>query len=137
MPTRPETTKGRIGTMVMPVYVIWAFGLGAAELGPYAPVMFLIDLVAVAVYSLIAVNANRNYPLWIAGFQLVSVVAHVVQSLIDTVSPLAFAVLVIGPSYGALVVLAAGFFRHIQRERRFGPYREWRMSPPGLRWLRL
>lgn len=123
-------------TMILPIYVIWSLQLGAAEIGPYAGVLFLIDVIAAAAYTAIALNANRNYPLWIAGFQLVSVVAHVVRSVIDTVSPFAYAVLIIGPSYGALVVLAVGFLRHIQRERRFGEYREWRNTPPGLRWLR-
>lgn len=125
-----------IVTMILPVYVVWWLGLGAAETGPYAPVLFVIDILAAGFYMFIAVNANRNYPLWIAGFQVVSVVAHVVQAMVDTVSPLAFAILVIGPSYGALLVLAVGFVRHVVRERRFGPYREWRLTPPGLGWLR-
>lgn len=125
-----------LATMVVPVYGVWWLGLGAAEVGPYAPVLFLIELIAAALFVAIALHANRNYPLWIAGFQLVAVVTHIVQSMVDTVSPLAIAFLIIGPSYGQLLVLLGGFVRHRERERRVGPYREWRLTPPGLRWIR-
>ncbi|NCP15338.1 MAG: hypothetical protein GW858_14455 [Sphingomonadales bacterium] len=125
-----------LATMVMPIYVIWALNLGAAEIGPYAGVIFGIDVIAALLFTAIALNANRNYPLWIAGFQLVALGAHAAQAMIDSVSALAFVVLVIGPSYGQLLVLALGFVRHRQRERRYGAYRDWRLFPPGLRWLR-
>lgn len=126
-----------IATMILPVYVVWWLGLGAAEQGPYAPVMFVVDLIAAIIFVAVALNANRNYPLWIAGFQLVAVVAHLVRTTVDTVSPLAIAVLIIAPSYGQLLVLLGGFVRHTLRERRFGTYREWRQHPPGLRWLQI
>jgi hypothetical protein len=126
-----------LATMVLPIYVIWALDVPTAENGPYAPLVFMVDGIATALCFAIALHANRNYPLWVAGFQLVALVAHVVKAMIDTISPLAFAVLVVGPSYGQLLAIFGGFVRHVLRERRFGPYREWRMTPPGLRWLRL
>jgi hypothetical protein len=116
-----------IGTMVLPVYMVWWLGLGALETGPHAPIFMAIDMLAAVLFTTIALNANRNYPLWIAGFQLVAVGAHIVKTLVDSVSPLAVAVLVIGPSYFQIVLLAGGFFRHAQRQRRFGRYREWRV----------
>ncbi|WP_379922505.1 hypothetical protein [Erythrobacter sp. R86502] len=123
-------------TMMLPMYVAWALDLGAVESGPYAPAIFMLDVLAAVLYVAIALHANRNYPMWIAGFQVVSVVAHLVKALVAGVSPLAFAILVIGPSYGALVVLLIGFVRHRVRENRFGPYREWRLTSPNLGWLR-
>lgn len=118
-----------IGTMVMPVYVVWWLGLGALETGPHAPIFMGIDMLAAVLFTGIALNANRNYPLWIAGFQVVAVGAHIVKALLaDSVSPLAVAVLVIGPSYFQLLLLAGGFFRHTRRQRRHGRYREWRAS---------
>lgn len=119
-----------LATMVMPVYVVWWLGLGALESGPHAPVFMLVDMLAAVLFTAIALNANRNYPLWIAGFQLVAVGAHLVQMLVDGVSTLAVAVLVIGPSYFQLLLLFGGFLRHTQRQRRFGRYREWRVAPP-------
>ena len=34
-----------------------------------------------------------------------------------------------------LIVMAVGLGRHVRREQRFGPYREWRGSLPWLGWL--
>ncbi|WDA42779.1 hypothetical protein [Erythrobacter sp. BLCC-B19] len=125
-----------LATMVLPIYVIWWVGGQSYADGSYDLWYFVIDVVAVGLYLLLALHANRNYPLWIAGLQLVSVVAHLSGTLVDTINPFALAVLVIGPSYGALIVLTIGFWRHRFRERRYGQYREWRLSPPSLAWLR-
>lgn len=122
-----------LATMVMPVYVVWWLRLGALESGPHAPFFMLVDMIAAVLFTAIALNANRNYPLWIAGFQLVAVGAHLVQALVDGVSPLAIAVLVIGPSYFQLMLIIGGFLRHVQRLRRYGPYREWRFAEPLVR----
>ena len=123
-----------LATMIVPMYIAHWLGLGAVELGPYASAVVMLDLVAAAMFVGIALNANRNYPLWIAGFQLVAVVAHLVKAMVDSVSPLAFAILVIGPSYWQLLLLIGGFVRHAERERRFGPYREWRLGARTARW---
>jgi hypothetical protein len=126
-----------VATMVAPVYIIgW---LEPGPLAPQAPAYVILDVLAASLFVTIALNANRNYPLWIAGFQLVALAAHAVDALVDTVSPLAHAVLAIGPSYGQLLLLIAGFVRHRARERRFGPYRAWRRSASagGAGWIRL
>lgn len=122
-----------LATMVMPVYVVWWLGLGALESGPHAAVFMMVDMLAAVLFTAIALNANRNYPLWVAGFQFVAVGAHLVQMLVDGISPLAVAVLVIGPSYFQLLLLFGGFVRHTQRQRRFGRYREWRLMEPLVR----
>ena len=123
-----------LATMVVPIYVAQWLGLGAFELTPYASAVVVLDLVAAAMFVGIALTANRNYPLWIAGFQLAAVGAHLVQTMVDTVSPLAFAILIIGPSYCQLLLLLGGFASHAQRQRRFGPYREWRLGAQSARW---
>lgn len=123
-----------LATMVVPIYAAQWLGLGAYELGIYGSAIVVLDLVAAAMFVCVALNANRNYPLWIAGFQLVAVGAHLVRSMVDNVSPLAVAVLVIGPSYCQLLLLLAGFARHAERQRRFGPYREWRLGAQSARW---
>lgn len=117
-----------IATMVMPIYAFWLLGLGDSVAGPFSWIYVIIDLVATAMFVVIALNANRNYPIWVAAFQLVAIGAHVVKGLVDTVSPLAYAILAISPSYFELLLILAGFIRHVRRERRFGPYREWRQT---------
>jgi hypothetical protein len=118
-----------LATMVVPVYVLrWLGVTGALEGSDWAAVVLLFDLVATVLFRLVALNANRNYPLWIAGFQLVAVGGHLVRIIIEGISPLAIAILVIGPSYLQLIALLGGFIAHFRRERRFGPYRSWRVS---------
>lgn len=125
-----------LATMVVPLHVARWLGLDAYALGPYTPMIAICDLVAMPLFVGIALNANRNYPLWIAGFQLVAVVAHLVKAVVGGISPLALAILVIGPSYCQLALLIGGFVRHARRERRFGPYREWRTGARPVRaWV--
>lgn len=124
-------------SMVLPVYPMGWLRKGSGSVEDYMQAWFVIDVIATGLFIAIALNANRNYPLWIAGFQVVALVAHAVEAMVDAVSPLASAVLMIGPSYGILLVLIGGFVRHLIRLRRFGPYRDWRMSPPSIMWLRL
>lgn len=119
-----------IATMVVPFYAFDLLDLGNPIYGPTAWLWIAIDLFAGLGFIAIALNANRNYPLWIAGFQLVAVGAHAVQGMTDTVSPIAYVILASGPSYCQLLLIISGFARHVSRERRFGPYRGWRSSAP-------
>lgn len=115
-----------MATMVVPFYVFELLNLGVPALGPFAWIYVIIDVFAGFAFVAVALRANRNYPLWIAGFQLVAIGTHGVKLMVDTVSPLAYLILAVGPSYCQLLLILAGFVRHLQRERRFGPYRAWR-----------
>lgn len=118
-----------VATMVAPLYLFKLFGLGSPVFGPYALLWIGFDMFATVAFIVVGVNANRNYPLWIAGFQLVAISAHAVKGLVDSVSPLAYLILASGPSYCQLALILAGFVRHRIRLRQFGPYREWRKTP--------
>lgn len=85
------------------------------------------DLTAAIAFLVIAVNANRNYPLSIAAFQLVSVAAHLAREMLEAMTPIAYAILVIGPTHFITIILAIGLIRHVRRRKRFGEYRDWRM----------
>lgn len=117
-----------IATMILPFYGARWLNIGNLPFGPYSWAYVAIDLLATAAFVVIALNANRNYPLWVAGFQLVAVGAHAVRGLGEMVSPFAYMVLAVSPSYCQLVLIGAGFIRHQRRERRFGSYREWRVT---------
>lgn len=120
-----------LATMVVPVYLARWFDAGTAiEIGPYADYVMLLDMIAGVLFVGIALKANRNYPLWIAGFQLVAVGTHLVRGVVDGIVPFAVAILVIGPAYCQLVLIGGGFVRHVLRARRFGPYRDWRSASP-------
>jgi hypothetical protein len=114
--------------IILPVAVFRFVATGAMLFGNYAGLYVLFDVLAFGAFMWIALNANRTYPLWLAGFQLVAIGAHGVKALGDVVSPLAYAILAIGPSYGQLLVLILGLTAHRRRLRGFGDYRDWRQG---------
>lgn len=121
-----------LATMVAPFYLFKLFDLGNPVFGPYSWLWIAIDLMAGLGFIVIALHANRNYPLWIAGFQLVAISSHLVRDMGDAVSALAYVALATAPSYCQLALIFAGFVRHLQRVRRFGAYRDWRDTAPRL-----
>ncbi len=86
-----------------------------------------IDGLVCVIWVAIAVHANRNYPLLIAALQVLVVAAHLARGLIESISPIAYATMVIAPGWLQLMVLCVGLLRHIQRQKRYGPYRDWRV----------
>lgn len=106
---------------------IWEIGYQLEKVDLFYACM---DSVACVAFIGIALNANRNYPLIIAAFQVLIVSAHVARGLIETISPIAYATMALAPGWLQLVVLSVGLMRHIQRQRRYGPYRQWRLSMP-------
>jgi hypothetical protein len=114
------------GVLILPLVAFRIFGTGTLIFGNLAVLYVGLDVIALIGFVLIALNANRNYPLWIAGLQLVAVGAHMVRGFADAVSPLAYAILAIGPSYAQLFLMLIGLLRHRLRLRRFGEYRDWR-----------
>lgn len=120
-----------VGTMVLPVYLLAPLGAAVPTEGPYAWVFLSFDLAAAAGFTIVALNANRNYPLWIAGFQFVALGAHLIKDVVPGISLIALVLLIVGPSYCQLLLILSGFVRHFRRERRFGAYRDWRITREG------
>jgi len=89
---------------------------------------FVIDLVAAVGAILVALSANRTYPLWFAAFQLIALLAHLAHQTAPGVATLAYRLLSTGPSYCQIILLAFGIWAHHRRVRWFGRYRSWRNS---------
>lgn len=85
----------------------------------------LIDLVAMIALVGIAMRANRMYTLWIAALQLIAFNAHLARELAQGMSPIAYLILYIGPSYFQLLAQGLGLSAHRRRLARYGPYRSW------------
>ena len=92
------------------------------------PGFFVIEIIVAAAMIAVALRANRIYTLWMAGFQIIAVFAHLARGLSDAVSPLAYLILTIGPSYFQIVILGFGIWFHHRRVKRHGSYRSWRTS---------
>lgn len=103
---------------------------GGFKLDGVAPLYATIDFVAVVCWVGIALYANRNYTLWIAAMQVLAITAHLARGLVEAISSVAYVTMVSVPGWFQLLLLAVGLIRHIYRKRRYGEYRDWRLSSP-------
>ncbi len=91
------------------------------------PLIATQDVLAGIILVAVAVNANRNYPLWIAAMQVLAITAHVARALTEAITPIAYMTMAVAPGWIQLFILAGGIFCHSRREKKFGRYREWRV----------
>lgn len=94
-----------------------------------------VDLGHMAIDSLvfcallpIALRANRFYPLWIEGAQIISIIAHLYRMAIAEIDRIAYDVMQIMPSYIQLLAMALGLAFHVSRRKSLGSYPSWRRS---------
>ncbi|WP_298469455.1 hypothetical protein [uncultured Erythrobacter sp.] len=110
----------------------WAYD-SVVEAGPALadiyPFPITIDVCAGLMLTGIALYANRNYTLFIAGMQVLAVTVHFVRSMFEAVSPVTFNAMVLAPGWLLLIFLGIGLTRHILRKRKYGAYRDWRIPP--------
>lgn len=92
------------------------------------------DFMALVAFVVIALNANRLYALWIAAFQVLAMLAHVVRELVDQVSAIAYTILAFAPGYFQLGLMAGGLILHARRKRLHGAYRDWRLGNHAAGW---
>ena len=83
------------------------------------------DTVALIILVIVAVRANRMYPLGIAAFQVLATMSHFVNAVADHISPIAYVILAVTPGYFQLLLLAGGLYAHRNRVREHGSYRDW------------
>jgi hypothetical protein len=73
--------------------------------------VLLIDGVALAVFTAIALRSNRFWPLWVAGLQLTTSVAHFIKALNLDLMPHAYAAALRFWIYPILLILVLGTWR--------------------------
>lgn len=88
----------------------------------------VIDVGVAVVFVAVALRANRVYPLWLAAFQLVSVLSHFAREVTDSFPKLAYGLMTYGPFYIILAIMTGGLIFHAKRTKYLGPYRSWRSS---------
>jgi hypothetical protein len=105
----------------------WVFGPGVfilrANLGH-----IMIDAAALAAFVIVALRANRLYPLWLASFQLMIIVSHIVRAINPAMLNGVYGILAFVPSYLEVLAFGTGILAHIRRQARFGQYRSWQLS---------
>ena len=85
-----------------------------------------IDGLALIAFAALAIMANRIYPLWLLGAQLIAVMMHFVRDISAGMEGGVYFILTRAPSYIQMVALLAGVYCHRRRIARYGSYRPWR-----------
>ena len=116
-----------VGMLVLDRMYHWVFGPGQfllrANLGH-----IVIDTAALVAFVIVALRANRLYPLWLASFQLMIIVSHIVRAINPAMLNGAYGILAFVPSYLEVLAFGTGILAHIRRQSRFGQYRSWQLS---------
>lgn len=87
-----------------------------------------IDVLVFCALLPVALQANRVYPLWIGGTQIIALTAHVYRMSIVEIDRIAYDVMQVMPSYIQLVAMSLGLAFHASRRKRLGSYQSWRRS---------
>lgn len=93
----------------------------------------LIDSFTFAGLFYVALHANRLYPLWLGGAQLIAMIGHFSRLAMVQIDPTAYAIMSRIPSYIEIVAMSLGLAFHELRRRRRGSYPSWRSSSTLLR----
>ena len=90
--------------------------------------VFVIDMLLLAGLFVLALASTRFWPLWLAGFQLLAVFAHLIRAIDHTALPRGYQFLISFEAYPMLLLVALGAWRHRKRLQRYGADRSWRDS---------
>jgi hypothetical protein len=74
-----------------------------------------VDLAVLAAFIAIALHSDRFWPLWVAGLQLTTSIAHFLKAIDPHLIPSAYGLAVRFWSYPILIILAVGSWRAHRR----------------------
>ena len=100
-----------------------ASSFGSVEIG-----VFLVDIACLVAFVVLALRAERYWPLWVAALQVIGIAGHAVKLVDPEVIRRAYAFALVFWSYPMLLLLALGTWRHQQRLTRFGADPSWSTS---------
>ena len=93
--------------------------------GSLALGVLLVDIAVLAAFFILSLKANRFWPIWMTGFQAVSVMVHAAMAISPGVIPWAYAFGLAMWSYPILIMLAGATWRHRQRVLARGADPSW------------
>lgn len=86
----------------------------------------ILELGLLVLVSGVALRANRVYPLWIGGAQIIAVSSHALLQILGTRAAAACQAIDISASMVTLIAMASGLWSHTYRQRRLhAPYPDW------------
>jgi hypothetical protein len=87
--------------------------------------IFAIDVLLLLALVVIALKADRFWPLVMAAMQLDSIAAHILKVFDADLIPITYALMITVWAYPMQFILVAGTIRHRSRLQRFGADRSW------------
>lgn len=90
--------------------------------------VLIVDVVTFLAFVVLAVHANRFWPLWVSALLGLGIAGHLAMWLSPAVIPWAYAVVLSIWSYPILSILAAGTYAHRRRLDRNGVDPPWTRS---------
>lgn len=101
--------------------------------------VLIVDVLVFIIFAILAVRANRYWPIWVSALLGLGVLGHVARWAGPDVIPWAYAVVLTLWSYPILAIIAIGTYCHRQRLKRHGTDPSWSSSlassgpppPPG------
>ena len=79
--------------------------------------VLVVDIGVLAVFTAVALQSRRFWPLWVAGLQLTTSVAHFLKAVDPDLLPHAYGVAARFWSYPILLIIAVGTWRGDRRDR--------------------
>jgi hypothetical protein len=123
----------RLAATVIAAWILtdWTYHqvFGPSGFATVDPVHVVLDGAELSALMIIALRANRMWPMWAAGAQLICVCGHlaVFMGLAGGMQRAYWAMTQL-PQYIQLCALLLGVAAHARRTRRVGPYRSWRLA---------
>ncbi|MEO9499241.1 MAG: hypothetical protein ABJD75_03590 [Parasphingorhabdus sp.] len=87
--------------------------------------LFLVDSAMLTAFVILALNAERYWPLWMSAMQAIQVISHLPIIFIPELLPQAYGAVIGIWSYPMLALLGIGTWRHRQRLKKFGADKSW------------
>ncbi|UVO53048.1 hypothetical protein [Sphingomonas sp. SUN039] len=111
--------------LVAAALATFIFGSGAYTGGQIRWAIFAIDATLLLALVLIALRANRIWPLWMSALQLITVAAHVLNMISSNRNPWAYVASITVTSFLMPPVLVYGTYSLQRRRRVQGPQTSW------------
>lgn len=115
----------RVAALTCLAGTLATFALSNGQAGKYSGVelpILAVDASAFLVFVLIALKSSRFWPLWVAGFQLSSTLAHFLRALGADMIPRVYAAAERFWIYPIFLAIAIGIWRARSYEQRYPPH---------------
>jgi hypothetical protein len=114
--------------LVSAVLTTLLLSTGRSRYASVETAVLFVDLAMLAALVVLALRADRFWPLWVAALQAIGTAGHAAKMVDPLVIRSGYALILALWSYPMLLLLVLGAWRHRRRLGRFGVDRSWSTS---------